>query len=607
MRVRFTFFVFSFLLWIYTCEGQNTLPTEKTVTIRVGKATPVQFLQIIAQQAQIKFSYNPQIFADFPTIALTLENVSVREALHHAFGNAIKLKTKSNYIILQKSNLPMQSQQAENRPLKVTLSGYVIDKNSQKRIEQVSVYEKNTLSAVLTDINGFFQITVETPKSEIKLFFAKSQYYPQSLDLPSQNTPFVNVQLEPMPDLKPLQPHDLKKTSTPSPTQYMALVPKIQVIHAQNVKESFWRKAQFSLLPMLGTNHVLSGLVRNKISFNALVGYNAGVSQFELGGFANINRGSVEKVQIGGFFNAVAGSVKGVQLGGFFNLVRDSVMGLQVGGFFNINGKKIRGVQIGGIFNVNADSLEGVQVGGLMNVGLRGVRGIQVGGLLNINSHQTSGVQIAGLLNVAWGRVEGVQVAGILNVAGKARNTWQVGLFNYADSAQNLKQIGLINIARRGGYKNIELSTNEMLFTDFTIRSGTPYFYTLARIGIRYFPNRPFWHYGYGFGIRVAQWRTWECNTEVLAYQLVRSLGRAYNVRVFENFGGRYQLYFSKYVGKHLAFSLAGAIDFSALHIQGADYEQARTLSNSIFYNITSRNRDFRWSSGLTFGVRWRW
>jgi hypothetical protein len=226
---------------------------------------------------------------------------------------------------------------------------------------------------------------------------------------------------------------------------------------------------------------------------------------------------------------------------------------------------------------------------------------------LNVNLHKMKGVQVGGLVNVALGKMEGVQVAGILNVAGKSKNGWQIGLFNYADSSRSLKQIGLVNFVRRGGYKNMELSTNEMLFTDFTLRSGTPYFYTLARIGIKYYPERPFWHYGYGVGVRIAQWRTWESNTEWLAYHLIRSLGKDKNIRVFENFGGRYQLYLTKYMGKRLAISLAGALDLQSLHREGIDYEQAKSLSNTLIFSRLSFQRDWRLSWGGTLGLRYRW
>ncbi len=567
-------------------KAQNTLPTEKTVQLQVKGVSAEKFLELISLQTSIRFSYNPQIFVGFPVISADLRGVSVREALHQAFGNAIKLKAKNNYIILQKSNLPIQSQQAETRPVRVLISGYVIEKTTQARVAQASVYEKSSLSATLSDANGFFEFQVETLQSELKISFAKAHYYPQTLTLPAQNTPFVRVELEPMPNLKPLDSKGLP--ALPTPARYTPLVPKIQIIHAQNVKESFWRKAQFSFLPMLGTNHILSGLVRNSFSFNALIGYNAGVSEFELGGFANLNRGDVEKVQIGGFFNAVAGKVKGVQIAGFFNAVRDSVSGVQLGGFLNVNRRHTSGVQAGGYLNICAEGIKGAQVSGLMNINLR----------------QTIGFQVAGLINVALGRMEAVQVAGLINVAGKSKQGWQVGLFNYADSSQNLKQVGLVNIVRHGGYKNLELSMNEQLFMNFIIRSGTPYFYTLAQIGIRPYPAKPFWQYGYGVGCRIFQKRKWEMNTEVVAYHLLRSLGRAYQVRPFENFGARYQLYLTRILSKHWAISLAGALDFSSLHAEGTDYAEAKNLARTVFLNTILDKRDNRLSSGLTIGIR---
>ncbi|TAE07538.1 MAG: hypothetical protein EAZ95_18290, partial [Bacteroidetes bacterium] len=288
-----------------TVFAQTSLPTERVITLRVQNQTPEQFLQSLSKQASCQFSYNPQIFAGVAPLTLALQGVSVREALHHAFGNAVKLKTKGNYIILQKTNLPIQSQQAESRALKVLISGYVIDSKTQQKIPRASVYEKSSLSATLTNEYGYFQLLIETEQPTIALSFAKVRYVPQTIDLPAQNTPFLNVYLEAMPQIEPIPSQDFQGASSSLPTRdslrvFHLLIPNAQVAHSENLLEKFLRKAQFSLLPMVGTNHVLSGLVRNKVSFNVLVGYNAGVSQVEVGGLANINRGDVEKVQIAG-------------------------------------------------------------------------------------------------------------------------------------------------------------------------------------------------------------------------------------------------------------------------------------------------------------------
>jgi len=278
-----------------------------------------------------------------------------------------------------------------------------------------------------------------------------------------------------------------------------------------------------------------------------------------------------------------------------------------MGGLANFNYKNLRGVQVAGMMNVAWGRVEGVQVAGLLNVAGKTQNAWQIGGLANFNYKNLRGVQVAGMMNVAWGRAEGVQVAGLLNVAGKIQNAWQIGLFNYADSANHLKQIGLVNIVRHGGYKNIELAIQETLATTLTIRSGTPYFYTLAHIGIRAYPARPFWHYGYGFGCRIFKRRAWESNTEIMAYQLLRTLGKANNLRVFENFGARYQLYLSKDIAKHFAVALAFACDFLSLHTKGLDYEQAKTLSPIIVYNKTAYERDWHIALGGNLGIRYKW
>jgi hypothetical protein len=640
---------YSFLLFYLTTllsvfypfflRGQtNRPPLERVITVKAQNMPTESVLEQIADQGDVEFSYSPQVVDPQKKVNVNVENKTIREALDVIFQGNIKVKSRSNYLILTKKP-------ETNTSKKITLTGYISDAHNQKKIPQTSIYEVSSLSSALSNQYGYYEIKLTTTQNTLVLTFQKENYQPQTLTVNAKENTLLNVSLVPLPQktkITPIKPIDSLRVSHPDSLSridtnslVLFLIPASQRAHSRNLKENFFRKVQASFLPFVGSNHRLSGNVVNDFSFNALVGYSAGTRKFELGGIANVNRGSMQGWQIAGMVNLVGETVDGIQIGGISNVVADSVRGVQVGGIANANKNSMTGVQVGGIINVNGGDFTGTQVGGIVNVGVKSVygvqvggianlvqdsiRGIQIGGIANINGHKTEGLQIGGITNINVGSMKGAQVAGIANftlgelkgtqVSGifnfsrKSKSGWQVGLVNYTDSAANVKQIGLINFVRKGGYKNLEIGVNENIFYTLNIRSGMLKFYTQFTFGMRQTDGRPFWYYGYGFGTGSDFGKGWGWNNELTYNTLLRTLK---DKPTGNNFFLRFQTHFSKKLAPRWALTAGLASNLFSRTLAHPDYPVAEDLVNNSVWERFSEQRHWQitwaWQAGIRFG-----
>lgn len=219
----------------------------------------------------------------------------------------------------------------------------------------------------------------------------------------------------------------------------------------------------------------------NKGSLNLFGGYTAGVDGVEIGGIFNVTKKNVKKVQVAGMLNVVGGSVTGVQAGGLANVVLDSTYGIQAAGLANTVRKAVHGVQAAGIVNASLDKLDGVQAAGIVNLVVKSVRGTQIAGIANING----------------GSLKGSQIAGILNYSKNMRGM-QIGLVNVADTSSGVG-FGLLNLVRRG-YHKVSISTNEVLNTNISIKTGNAKLYTMLIGGINVSNSEKVYSAGIGWG-----------------------------------------------------------------------------------------------------------
>jgi hypothetical protein len=614
-------------------------PLERMVSLRLQNSSTEEALEQLAEQGDVQFSYSPTAIDAQKKVNVAVSQQTVREALNQIFQGTVKYKSRANYVILVKQATPENAK-------KITISGYLSDSLSLKKLGQVSIYDKNTLISAISDNYGFFQIKLSTTKPSITLTFSRENYQTRTYTFNLKETNFLHINLLPLRRRTEIavSPLPRKENFTTifedslrhldSSSVVAFFVPNTQRIHARNLQEFLPKGFQISLLPFAGTNQLLGGNVINDYSLNILAGYGAGVRKFELGGIANINRGRVSGWQIGGVINLTGEAVHGWQIGGVINANQDSLYGVQIGGVLNVNGKDtdgvqvggianfvgkaMRGVQIGGITNIVADSVYGIQVGGIANFNLKKTEGVQVGGILNMNRGNTNGVQVGGIANLNGGDLHGIQVAGISNLLGgklngtqvsgifnfarRVRRGVQVGLVNYADSARSLTQIGLINFVRRGGYKRLELSANEAFYLNFVIRSGTPGFYTLYSLGLRQMPERPLWYWGYGLGIFDNWGRGWGLNTELVYHQISRTLGKGNG---FRNHLGKFQLIVNKKLGKRWEIAFGPTANLFYLKPEHPDFSVLKDLAKLTFWEDLSPQRYWQGSVGFNIGLRY--
>ena len=512
---------------------------ERNITLNIKNESLKKVLDKIAEQGKFTFSYPSSLIDPEKKVSLVVTRKTVREVLYQLFNDKISWKAKGNYVIL---SAPQKST-SKNTSVFI-LNGYVVNGETGEKIPSVSIYEGTRMISTITNKYGYFSIKLDDPKVQLSLKVSKQNYIDTLVTVTHRDNQTVEIRISPVPEDAP------KDTVTEATFPNMEfLIPSESAINTRNISDTLYRTGQISFLPILGSNYRLSGNVINDYSLNILGGYSLGTRKAELAGLFNINRGDAQYVQVAGLANAVGGNFKGVQIAGYLNMVRKSASGMQIGGFGNLVWDSITGGQLGGFFNfnrgysnavevagflnANLDTSMGVQVAGFLNNTLKPFTGVQVAGFTNAAIQEVNGVQVAGFLNATVKDMQGVQVAGFGNVVAKSFSGVQVsGFFNAVfdeirgtqvatvlNFARKVKgsQIALINISDscsgvpvgllsfvRTGYHRIELSADEVFYTNLAFRTGTRSFHNILFAGIR--PEKTdtnLWTFGYGAGTSI--------------------------------------------------------------------------------------------------------
>lgn len=527
MRTSFQWFIPFFLLSLSVCSAQTVPPLERQLSVSFNSLPIETALSRLSQEGKFTFSYSPSILNPNLMVSSAYTNKSVREILIGLLGESVSMKAKGNYIIITKALPPTKKEIVNNT---VTISGYVTDVVTGERVAEVSVYNKKSLTGVITDQFGFFSITLNNPDQEAELFFSKRLFLDTLIVLNSK-VGLINMAMVPE-SLVLTKAQSLKDSIQDVEVAVVIEQPQLDSVYSpvkkrtfrdflqrevfsknifsrkkgnvnvNNIKDPLHRDFQISFVPFVGTNHKLSGNVINDYSINVLGGYSLGTNKLEFGGLFNIDRRDVQVAQFAGLFNTVGGKTNGVQMAGLGNLTR----------------KKVTAVQTAGLFNANLDSIKGVQLAGLFNVNGRASQGVQMAGLFNVQPSHYKGAQIAGLLNVATHQMQGTQVAGLINFAHNIHGA-QIGLINYADSIRGVP-LGLMSLVSNG-YHKIEFSADEVFYVNAAFRTGVRQFYNILQAGIKpesldgsTGPTSPtpsqenVWSFGYGIGTapRLTKW-----------------------------------------------------------------------------------------------------
>jgi len=532
--------VLGLLLTSHALWSQTPL-LERTITLSLQRERLDIALTKISQQGGFTFSYNPSSVDISRMVTFNFGGNTVREVLELLFEGSVQYKVRGNYVILTRATKSNAEQ---------TYSGYVVDEATGKRLQNVSVYDPVSLSSAVTDEYGFFEIKIDKPTAEeVKLAIARREYGDTVLAVSAARKGLLRIPMNFDEErINTLADSIAEKLRRFWHTKFLA--PENVNIH--NIQDTLYATSQVSVWPFIGTNHTLSGNVINDYSFNIFGGYALGVKKMEIGGLFNIDRGEIYGAQVATIFNAVGGKSHGFQVAGGMNLDLDTVKGAAVAGIANVSWAgtdkfsfagllnlthgRSRGVHLAGIGNFNLGEQHGTHLAAIFNFATRSTGPAQFAGIMNFTAGDHTGVQGAGIMNFTAGHVNGSQVGGVLNFAGKRVTGVQFAtLLNYATEVHGL-QFGLVNISdsvkgvpiglfsfAMKGYHQLEISADEVFYTNVAFRTGVPLFYNIFTAGAKpatFNDEQTYWTAGYGFGTAPRLSRNLRLNADLTANQI---------------------------------------------------------------------------------------
>jgi len=525
-------------------SGYSQTPLlERKITLSLNNERLDISLKKISEAGGFTFSYNPAILDPGNVVDYHFRNKSVREILDEIFKGTVQYKARGKYIILT------SAQRTDEKTESAFLTGYVVDEATGERLRDVSIYDPVTLTSTVTDSYGYFEIKIEKPSPEL-LLSVNRQYYADTLVSVHPEGRLLNIpikinkeKISLLADSVGLKIRRFWKTQVLS----------FQQVNRFNIDDTLYRATQVSLVPFVGTNHKMSGHVINDFSFNILGGYSLGVRKLEIGGLFNLVRGDVKGMQFAGLFNGVGGKMQGVQFAGILNANGGLIEGAQFAGALNLGLRSADGVQVAGVGNITVGANQGPQLAGVFNLSTNDNNALQLAGVYNLTGRNMNGFQGAGVFNITGKEMKGTQLASVFNIAGKEMKGTQLtsvfnfvgkemkgaqisGVLNYATKIKGI-QIGLINITDsiKGlpiglmslvwkGYHKIEISADEIFYSNLSFRTGVPQFYNIFTAGAKpatFKGDETFWTFGYGLGTAPKLSRKLFLNFDVTANQIV--------------------------------------------------------------------------------------
>ncbi|MEN0056947.1 MAG: hypothetical protein AAGC65_24925 [Mucilaginibacter sp.] len=469
--------IFTFPAISYANPPESIL--AKNISIHVSNMRMGVVLKTIEERGNFTFSYNSNIVKTDSLVTINADNWTIKEVLDHMLLNRFEYKETRNFVILRYAplQLSLTTDKAAAEGDEYHVSGFITDEQSGKKLENASVYDRVLLQSALTDKDGHFELLLKNNGQPVMLTVSKEFYKDTTITFlagvtvnPDSNKPKSLIGYIISGDNDGIESTSLGRLFISTKQQIQAAN-----LHGLIAQAPF----QASAIPGVSTHAEFSGQVVNKVSLNAVGGYNAGVDGFELGLIFNLDKGDVGDVQIAGIFNVVGGNVKGIQVGGLYNNVLGSV----------------RGVQLSLLHNSVKHNLRGMQASVLYNHTRGNVAGMQAAILGNIAGQKTSGVQ-----------------AGLFNYARNLRGV-QLGLINVADTSSGYS-IGLINIVNHG-YHKLALSSNETLNANLGLKTGSRQLYTIWQGGLRFDNNSKLYAFGFGFGRELGLGKSLALNPEL--------------------------------------------------------------------------------------------
>ena len=595
----------SFLIPGFSASAQTIL--DKTIPLEVNRQPIDQVLEILSNKGNFYFSYNSSIIPRDTLVTISENNKTVRQLLAMIFKVGFEFRESGNYLIIRRApiRLTLVTNKAISDEKIYTVSGYIVDDQTGRRVGYASIYEKERLASAMTNGQGYFKIKLKSKYRKASLTVSKEFYEDTTVVIEPKFNQQITITIMPLEVTEQSVIISPKNYEAPDSIviavrqndsiQWLYTYRKTDSVRVEKTKLGEWlissklkfqtinlkrffiaRPYQVSVTPGLSTNGRLNGQVINNFSFNILGGYSGGVNGFEIGGLFNINKKDIRYVQIGGIFNVGGGNLEGLQIGGIHNSILGAASALQIAGINNFVGGNFAGLQLGGIYNHTGGKLSGMQIGGIANFTNKSVRGMQLAGIANINRAETRGVQIGGIVNYTR-RLSG----------------FQLGLINIADTSDGFS-IGLINIVLKG-YHKLVFSTNDVMTANVAFKTGNRKLYSILLGGMNTDTKQKIYSYGYGLGTERYLGKWFSISPEITSQYL--HLGSWDHLNLLNKANLNFNIRF----GKHLSVFGGPAFNvyYSNQTLPVADYKF--DISSSKKYKYGEHvNAWFGWNAGIS-------
>ena len=588
-------FIALFLISGTLLKAQTLL--GKPISLEINKQRLDNVLEIISNKGNFYFSYNSSIIKRDSLVSFSASDQPIKQILDRLFPDNFEFIESGNYIILRQKpiSVSLVTTQDSTADKYYTITGKIIDGATGGNIANASVYEKQQLSSVLTNDNGYFKLKLRSRYSTANITVSKVFYKDTTVSIQpkfNQNVTIAILPIENEATIITVVPQDFSLPDTilfevrnPSGTEtylykrnneiavektglgkfFLSAKQKAQSLNLRNFFAN--RPFQLSLFPGISTQGKMNPQVINNFSFNLFGGYSGGVGIIELGGLFNLDKKDVQYFQAAGLTNIVGGKIKGIQVAGLNNTVLGDADAAQFSMAANIVNGKMEGGQFSLIYNHVLGTMNGVQVAGLLNFTNKEFTGTQLAGASNISPKRVIGTQLSGVFNFAES-IKGTQIGGFVNIAAKKTSGTQIAtLFNYTRKLKGV-QIGLINIAdsldglsigllniSRNGYHKVSIGTNEIFDLNVALKTGSYKLYSIL-LGSINLHNDKTYSLGFGLGRENNLGKLVAVNTELTAQQIYLGVKNTTNVLT------RLQANLNVKVSKHISIYLGPAYNF---------------------------------------------
>ncbi len=491
----------------FKVNAQSSLDNE--ISLQADKKPLGTILDLMEEKGNFRFAYYGKLAVKDSIVSIHADKTTIRSVLDQLLGSQYEYKESPGFIIVRYAPLELSLVVEKNNSSsdgQQIVSGYIIDVQTNNRIENVSVLEKNVLQSTLTNKDGAFELRLKNASQTIELTAVKENYKTVTMMFLSE----IKIQMGNKKSSSDYIDGDFSAIERSGIGRFF--ISSKQKIQSLNLG-GFISKVpvQASLIPSISTRGMMNTQIVNNFSLNVLGGYNAGVRGLEMAGLYNINRMNVEALQMAGIFNTVGGSVNGVQLAGIYNNVFGNLNGLQISGIHN----SVKGSQIG------------LQMSGIYNNVYKDSKGLQVAGIHNTVNGSQNGLQFSGIYNIGKDTVQGAQIAGLFNYA-KELDGFQFGLVNITDSPSGYS-LGLLNF-KKGGYKKISITSNEISDINLAVKTGDNKLYTILMAGRSERSNEEkLFSFGIGVGKNIPLGKRFTYNPEFSTQYLYLGNWDVYN------------------------------------------------------------------------------